>query len=417
MNDAIIQRARLLIQQEKYSEAEQLLQTLLANEPNHSEVLALLAEINLQQNQTDEALQLINSAITNEADNSFLLFIKARIHIHRQQYDIAESTIQHAISMDAYDADYFALLAHIKLVRKNYEAALIIADSALEIDAENLLALNTRSTALLKLNRKEESFSTIEGALKEDPNNTYTHANYGWGLLEGGDHKKALEHFKEALKNNPNNENAQTGMAEALKASNLFYRWFLKYSFWMNKLSSNYQWFFIIGFYFGTRALRFLAQKVPVLQPFLIPIIILLSLIAFSTWIIHPISNLFLRLNKYGKYLLDKNEIKSSNFVGISLMIALVGGLLLLILGDLRYLSILMFGIAMMVPLSTMFSITKYPYSLQLYTMFMAIFGLIAIAGTFLGGQLINTFSLIFIVGFVAFQWIANFLIIRQSDY
>ena len=166
-------------------------------------------------------------------DSSHLFYIKSRIAIQQEKLNEAEKSIDQAIELHPYYAEYFALLANIKLGRKQFEAALEKANSALEIDAENLLALNTRSTALNKLNRSEESFETIEGALREDPNNAYTHANYGWGLLEKGNHKKALEHFKEALSHDPNFKYAQSGLLEALKASNPIYRMFLKYSFWM----------------------------------------------------------------------------------------------------------------------------------------------------------------------------------------
>ena len=121
-------------------------------------------------------------------------------------------------------------------------------------------------------------------------------------------HKKALEHFKEALTNDPTFKYAQAGMMQALKATNPIYRLFLKYSFWMNNLTAKYQWGVIIGFYLGFKALKTIARNNEALQPYLTPLIIALALVAFSTWVIAPISNLFLRFNKYGQLLLDKKE-------------------------------------------------------------------------------------------------------------
>ena len=290
------------------------------------------------------------------------------------------------------------------------------ADRALEIDAENLLALNMRSTALNKLDRSEESFDTIAGALREDPNNAFTHANYGWGLLERGDHKKALGHFKEALRANPNMAYAQSGLLEAVKATNPAYKLFLKYSFWMGNMSSRYQWGVIIGFYFGFRLLRSLAQSNEALRPFLIPIIILMVILAFSTWIIAPISNLFLRFNKYGKLLLDEKEKMSSNLVAVSLLLMLTGLAVYLITADERFVPIAVFGFAMIVPLGVMFSPTKYKNVLLIYTIAMAIVGIASIAITFSTNNIFTILSPVFIVGFIAFQWGANFLIIREDN-
>lgn len=416
MTEQIISRAEVLIQQQKYAEAEKLLKEVLATNPADIHILALLSEVSLELDKTDEAETLINSAIGISPDISHLFYIKARVAINRDQYDEAENNLQQALALDPSDADYYAFLASIKSARKQHKKALELADKALELDPENLLALNTRSTALLKLDKKDDSFKTIEGALREDPNNAFTHTNYGWGLLEKGDHKKALEHFREALKNDPNFTYAQAGMVEALKASNLFYRLFLKYAFWISNLTAKYQWGVIIGFYLGVKVLRAIADSNEALQPFLFPLIIFLALVAFSTWVITPVSNLFLRLNRYGRHLLDKQEMMSSNFVAASFFFFLAGVLLYFITGGERFLTIAAFGFAMMLPYSAMFSPSKYKYSLVIYAAVMTIVGLGAIALTFSTGEIFNSLTPVFFIGFIGYQWVANFLIIKQSN-
>jgi tetratricopeptide (TPR) repeat protein len=414
--DNRLSKVEILIQQKKFGEAEKLLSDLLTEDSNNIHFLSLLSEVSLQQNEFDKANSIIENAIGLSPDAPHLFYIKSRVAIQQDNLSEAEKNINQAIELDPYDADYFALLANIKLDRKQFVEALESANRALEIDAENLLALNTRSTALNKLNRREESFETIEGALREDPNNAYTHANYGWGLLEKGDHKKALEHFKEALSNDPTFDYAQSGMLEALKATNPIYRIFLKYSFFMSNLTAKYQWGVLIGFYLGFKALRTVAKNNEALQPYLIPLIVALALIAFSTWVIAPISNLFLRFNKYGQLLLDKKEKMSSNFVAISLGLFFVGLLLYFIMSDEKMLTIAVFGFAMMLPLGTMFSPSKNKYGLLIYTIALAITGLIAIGLTFSTGEMFNLMTVVFIFGFVAFQWVANYMLIKEDN-
>lgn len=414
--DNRLSKVEILIQQKKFHEAEKFLSDLLTADSNNIHFLSLLAEVNLQQDKFDNANSIIENAIGLSPDSAYLFYIKSRIAIQQEKLSEAERNINQAIELDSYDADYFALLANIKLGRKQFEEALDTANRALEIDAENLLALNTRSTALNKLNRSEESFETIEGALREDPNNAYTHANYGWGLLEKGNHKKALEHFKEALTNDPTFEYAQSGMLEALKATNPIYRIFLKYSFFMSNLTAKYQWGVIIGFYFGFKALRTIAKHNESLQPYLIPLIVVLGVIAFSTWIITPISNLFLRFNKYGQLLLDKKEKMSSNFVAISLGIFIIGLLLYFALSDEKMLTIAVFGFAMMLPLGTMLSPSKNKNGLLIYTIVLAVVGLAAIGLTFSTGEMFNMITVVFIFGFVAFQWVANYMLIKEDN-
>lgn len=416
MTGILLQRAEILIQQRRYIEAEKILKDVLSSDPTDLHTLVLLAETSIHLEQTEKAERLIDTAIGIDPGSGYLFYMKARISLLKNDYDEAEANFKQALELDPAEPDYYAFWASIKLLRKQYENALELADQALEIDPENILALNTRSTALLKLNNHEESFQTIEGALREDPNNAYTHANYGWNLLEQGDHKKALVHFGEALKNDPDNYHAQGGMVEALKANNLVYRLFLKYAFWIGNLTANYQWGVIIGLYAGSKLLRVIANSNESLRPFLNPLVTLLAIIAFSTWIITPVSNLFLRFNKYGKHLLDKKEIMSSNFVAASFLVFLVGMAGLLASGDDKFISIAAFGFAMMVPFGSMFSKTKYKHALVVYTAVLGLLGIAAITVTFRTGELFNEFTTLFGFGFIAFQFVANFLGIKENN-
>ena len=411
--DHRLSKVKILIQQKKYAGAEKILSGLLTEDPNNIHFLSLLAEANFQQGKFDQANSILDHTIGLSPDTPQLFYLKSHIALQQDKLNEAEKHINQAIALDPYDADYFASLANIKLGRKQFEEALETANRALEIDAENLLALNTRGTALNKLNRSNDFFETIEYALREDPNNAYTHANYGWGLLEKGDYKKALEHFKEALSNNPTFDYAQSGMLEALKATNPVYRLFLKYSFWMGKLTAKYQWGVIIGFLLGFRALRTVARYNEAFQPYLTPLIVALALIAFSTWIIVPVSNLFLRFNKYGQLLLRKKEKMSSTFVAASLGVFIIGLLLYVVLSDEKMLTIAVFGFTMMLPLGTMFSPSKNKYGLLVFTIALATVGLISIGLTFSTGKIFNFMTAIFIFGFIT---AANYMLIKENN-
>lgn len=408
-------RVEILIEQQRFETAEEVLKELLAMDANNVQLLTMLSEVSFQQDKLDIASSLIDNAIGLAPDAPHLYYIKARIEIQEENYIDAEKNINQAIELYPFDADYFAVLGSIKLARKEFDTALAMTNKALEIDSENLVALNIRSTALVKLNRSEESFDTIEGALREDPNNAFTHANYGWGLLEKGAHEKALEHFKESLNSDPNFDYAQSGILEALKAKNPIYRLFLRYSFWISNLTAKYQWAVIIGFYMGVKALRVVAKNNAALQPYLTPVIIVLALIAFSTWILTPISNLFLRFNKYGELLLEKKEKMSSNFVAVSLITSIIGVLAYVVLSDEKFLTIAVFGFAMMLPFSVMFTSSKPKNALLIYAVGMTVIGLLAISKTFSNNELFNSLTGIFIFSFIAFQWTANFIMIKED--
>lgn len=413
----MIQRAVILLQQKKYKEAEMILSRLMTENPHHADVLVLYAEALIQQSQYDKAMDVVNNAIGHFPDVPHLFYQKARILLHNdQRYDDAESALETAITLDPQNADFFALFALVKIDRKQFQEALELAETGLEADPENIHALNARSTALMKLGRKEESFSTIHGAFRQDPHNAYTHANHGWGLLEKGEPKAALEHFTEALRIDPGMNLAQAGMVEALKARYFLYRMFLKFSFWMGNLTAKYQWGVIIGLYLAVKALRWVSESYPAAEPFMLPVIVLLVAFAFSTWIIGPVSNLFLRLNRYGKHLLDRKEIISSNFVGISVLVALAGSIAFLFTQHPVCIMLLFFGLTMMIPLGTMLSPSRRSGVLVAYTAAAATAGIAAIGYAFFTGEIFNIFSIIYVTGIFIFQWVANAMMIKQNN-
>jgi Tfp pilus assembly protein PilF len=403
-----LERAQLLIAQKRPNDALTILKDLLKQNPTDFRALAMMAEVKISTDEFQEAESLIDNAIQVSPNESALFYIKSRVSFQLDKDKLADESIQEAIRLDPYDADYFAFWAHLKLHNKENEIALNLADQALSFDPENIMALNCRSKALIKLDRKTEAFQTIEGALNHDPNNAYTHANYGFGLLEKGDSNKALHHFTEALKNDPNSAHAQYGMAEALKARYWLYRVYLKYIFWMSNLTAKYQAVFIFGIFFAQRFLNTLARQNETLRPFILPIIIGLSVFVFSSWIFRPVSNLFLRLNKFGVHLLDESEVKSSNFVGISAAIGIIGLIGYLTTSYDVFLAMAIVGFFMMIPCSHLFSPSKYKYVQEIYTFGLAIIGLLCIKQYAQPEQEGIQFDNIFFLGIFIFTFVST---------
>lgn len=410
MTEGLLQRAAQLVELKRWNEAEQQLHLILFSEPNHAEALCLLSICQSELNKNKEALITIEQCIGQKPDNDYYLYLHGLFSCRNNNWREALQYANSAIAFNPNRADYFGLISTIYSQQRDWKKALESADHGLTIDPENLVCLNNRSTALLKLGDKSESFNTIQEALAQDPENDHTHTNYGWGQLERGNHKAALESFREALKINPGNDLAKAGLVEGLKARYLFYRIWLKYAFWMSNLKAKGQWFFVIGIYLGVRVLRYVADNNSGLAVFLKPIIYAYMVFAISSWLIDPISNLFLRLNVYGRFALTRNEVFSSNFVGISLAGAILSAIVWLLTGTEFYLLLLIYFGFMMLPLGSMLNpiTTSKRRILIAYTIILSVFGLL---GIFLPEGF--TFWMIFLFGVVAFGWVANALTIR----
>lgn len=414
MTDHLLERASQLVTLKRYQEAEKYIKDVLAAEPQNTNALILLAVCKTELKQHKEALASIKAALAQEPTNPEVLHIYSFILFNKDEYSESEKYINGAILFDPQNADYFALLANIKLQKKEWESALTQANKGLAIDPENITCLNVRSTALFKLERKQEAYETIAESLNNDPENDYTHTNIGWGLLEKGDHKRSLEHFREALKINPENSSAKAGLVEGLKARYLFYRIFLKYAFWIGNMKGSLQWGIIIGFYLGARILRYIAASNDSFAPFINPIIFLYTLFAISTWVIGPLSNLFLRLNVYGRYALTAAQTKAANFVGLALLTGIVGFTLLIIVDDPIFFLIGMFGLTMMIPLSSMFTPEKETSKrlLIMYTIGLIVVALLGFVQYFTSGE-IGWLASVYLIGIFVYGWIANAMIIR----
>ena len=112
-------------------------------------------------------------------------------------------------------------------------------------------------------------------------------------------------------------------MVEALKARYLVYRLMLRWFLFMSRLGRKWQWGIVLLLYFGTRAIFQTADKNPELGPVLWPIYGILVGFAVMTWLAGPLFNLMLRLNRYGKHMLTRDQKRGANAVGLSLLFSL----------------------------------------------------------------------------------------------
>lgn len=411
MSEAQILKAVFYFRQNRFEEAEKELYQVLGQQPNDVEALSLLARCQVKLDKNEAALATIRQALALSPDDDQMIFQHARVLYLIDRSEEAVEQIEAAIRINPAEAIYFGLLADLKLHMKKYDEALAYADQGLNLDPEDAYCLNTRASALIKLKRPNDAFDTIATSLENDPENSFTHTNFGWSKLETGHHKAALEHFREALRLNPTNEYAQAGMVEAIKAKNVFYRLFLRYVFWMNRMSAKYQWGFIIGIYLLFRVLQGVAESNPEWQPFLMPLVYAYLVFALSTWFMEPLANLFLLVNPYGRYALSRKERLSALLVGISLVCSIGSIVAYLVTSYESFMATAFFFFGMMIPLASMFKPAKPKPRKQLigYAIGLGVVGLLGLIPMWLSGTLeFNLFSTVFLIGLFVYQWVAN---------
>ena len=320
---APFQRAMILYEQGRHADAERELRGALGEQPHDPVAHAMLALCLAQRKAYHEAQREAAEAIRLGPDQPFPQYAMAIVMLGRNRFDEAEHAIREAIRLDPYDADYFGVLGSIKLETRRWPAALEAAEKGLELSPDHVTCTNVRATALVQLGRHDEASSAMGEALRRAPEDATTHANQGWALLHRGEHLKAMEHFREALRLDPTSDWARAGIVEALKARNVVYRAMLAYFLWMSRLSDRAQWAVIIGAWLLYRAMRAVSQNNPEARKYLLPFMILYGIFAVMSWLAYPLFNLLLRLNKFGRLALSREQIVMSNWIGATLALAL----------------------------------------------------------------------------------------------
>lgn len=320
---AHIARAEMLLQQSRPADAEREAGQALAQNPQDPYAHALVALARLDQDRADEALEPAETAIGLAPDIPFLHRVRARVlHLLDREKE-ALAAVDEAIRLDPSEEDSFALRASIHLAQRDWQAALADAETGLALNPEDVACANMRALALVRLGRKDEASQTVDFALQRAPENAFSHANQGWTCLHRNDPQQAQIHFREALRLEPDLEFAREGMLEALKARNPIYRGMLAYYLWIGRQSGRMQWAFFIGTFFAARLLRGTAASSPALGRVLWPVLILFYAFIYLSWTAHPLFNLLLRFDSFGRYVLSRDERHASNWFAASLALLL----------------------------------------------------------------------------------------------
>lgn len=403
----LIQRAHILLQQGRFDDAFTALRQHLSTNAHDTEGLYLLTICYLETGNIVEAEQVAANTLSFAPYDDRFLYLQSRIAFIKNQYNEAIRAISSAVAINPGYAHYFAMWSQILLNKKEYEAALQKAEEGLALNPEDEVCLNLRSHALFSLGRKEEAFSNLHEALEHNPENAYTHANLGWKWLEVRDHRKALEHFRESLKIDPNNELARNGMVQAMKAKYWLYRQFLNYSFFMSRQKASTQWGIIIAIFVLTQ----------VANQYYFPLYVILALIAVSTWLITPVSNLFLRLNPYGRYALSPEQTKVSNIVGILLGATLLTGVAFLLTGINGLLALCICSGVMLLPSAGLYVAEgkKYRNFTKWYVLALAALGVLGTCFTFMTNEPFNIFVTVMLIGVFGYQILANFILTKEK--
>ena len=410
-----LERARLLLAQSRPADAEQESMLALAQQPDDPHALALLALSRMQQGKGETALSAAENAVGVAPDEPFFHYVHAHVLRSMERNEDAFRAVKEALRLDPADADIFTLLASIELGRNRWPAALEAAEQALALNPEHVGAANLRAMALVRLGRKAEAMQSVDYALHRAPEDAFSHANQGWNCLHQNDPRRAQEHFREALRLDPTLDYARDGMLEALKARNPVYRVMLAYFLWLGRQSTRFQWVFIIGIYFGGRLARSLSDSQPDLKWLWLPLLGLFYAFVYLSWTAHPMFNLLLRFDRFGRHVLSPDQRVGANWFGATFALA-IGSVVwwLAFDSEMGFFSAIVMAILSICVAATFSRSGRDRTILGTSTAALAVIAVAAAWFLIEGNSMGGVFSTTFALGFIAFQLLANGLATRS---
>ena len=151
--DPYIERANLLIKQNRVNDAISQVKNALQQNPDNDEALAVYARCLFDKKEFDEGIKTTLNAIAIDPDNHYYFYLLAFGYYRKNNNQQAIEYLQKSIALNPFFCESYGLLSHVLTEEKEFEKALLKANEGLAFDPENITCLNARSVAL---NRSEE---------------------------------------------------------------------------------------------------------------------------------------------------------------------------------------------------------------------------------------------------------------------
>lgn len=313
-------RVLALCQLGRVEDAEAELREILREDPDDPFAHTALSHLLLDLDRPDEALESASTAIALAPDLSFGHVASADALLALGRFDDAEVAANQALRIDPEDADPWVALSRAFLGQKRFTEAVSAADRALSLEPDSEIAGGLRAMALAMSDGGSDWQGAAEGTVAVAPDSSVAHSFSGYAHLLRGGERQASEHFREALRLDPESELAQAGLADAMKASNPFFRPFFRLFLWQERLPRGWRIALTIGPIILVKALRPVAGH----HPFVWGLIGLWIMFIVLCWLSVPIANVALRFSAVGRAVLPRDEKFSSSlflvFVGAALV-------------------------------------------------------------------------------------------------
>jgi tetratricopeptide (TPR) repeat protein len=210
----------VLMRQGKRSEAAEVSQAILKDDPNDNDARGLQATFLLDKGDVTKALGELTAVVTRAPDNPVARYNLGRAHAAMGELEQARQQFQKAIELRPDFVMARLALAQLQVTRTEFDAALKTAEAILAIDSGNVNARLIESAALMGLKKFGESRKLLDAMIKTAPGSPDVLFQLGVVNLAEGKYKEAEDAFRRAYQLNPANSRGLMGVVETNMAQN-----------------------------------------------------------------------------------------------------------------------------------------------------------------------------------------------------
>lgn len=221
--DKVVYQKRLVElfanQTAKSRDANNLLASILKDNPKDSDAIAMRAALMLQTGNLDQinmAANDLQALVTKNPKNHLLHFNLARAMAAKGQMDAARLQLEEAVKLRPDFIVAREMLTRIYLLKGDFNKGLEASQDIIRLDRNNLTGHLMRSSALLGLGDKDKAREELEFITKTYPQNPDARWQVGYLAYQGKDYKQAEQIFGDLYKTNPHDGRSLAGLTEAL---------------------------------------------------------------------------------------------------------------------------------------------------------------------------------------------------------
>ncbi len=213
---------QIYMAKDELSNAESLIQEILAIEPENSVALVTKARLELDAGNPTAAVPLLRTVVKNEPGSTQALLLMAQANEATGVLDLALSNYQLALETAPDNEEAIVNTARILIGRKEFESARQMLDGYMQRNPKNLTVGQRRVMVYAGHGQWEEALAAAGNLAQAVDAPAIGLYLKGRVLYEKGDRDAAIENYKEALKITPGQKDTSFALVEAYRAAGLW---------------------------------------------------------------------------------------------------------------------------------------------------------------------------------------------------